>query len=156
MSEHTVDLLIDAIEATRRAKQELDEALWRLAEIEVDFNRQAKLPEADRAGLVAAWSAAEDELDVAGLIERRQEAQRWAGLVDDCVRVCQRYSFERVIVAQIRRLLAQHAGPEEDLELFAMTLLRHIREPDNAAVYQAAQAVFARLRAHKPLAAEPA
>lgn len=153
MSEQPVDLLSDAIEATRQAKEELDAALWRLAEIETDFNRHAKQPGADLAALNTARAAAEEALDVAGLIERRQEAQRWAGLVDDCVRVCQRFSFERVIISQIRRLLGPHAEPEEDLELFAMTLLRHVREPDNAAVYESARTILRRLREQKPIGA---
>lgn len=154
MTEQSVDLLGEAIAATQQAKQDLDEALWRLADIESEYNRRAKLAGIDRRALDAERAAAEEALDIAGLIEKRQDAQRWAGLIDDCVRVCQRYSFERVIVAQIRRLLLQHAGPEEDLELFAMTLLRHLREPDDPAVYDAARAILHRIRQHKPLGLE--
>ncbi len=154
MSEQPVDLLGDAIEATRQAKQDLDEALWRLAEIETEYNHKAKQPGAAVTQLSAERAAAEEALHIRELIECRHDAQRWAGLVDDSVRVCQRYSFERVIVAQIRRLLHQHAGPDQDLELFAMTLLRHVREPNDPAVYDAARAVFHRIREHKPLAIE--
>ncbi|GEM_PF-2589320 len=151
MTDQPVDLLGDAIEATRQAKQDLDEALWRLAEIETAYNRNIKQPGADIARLSAERSEAEDALHIRELIDCRHDAQRWAGLVDDSVRVCRRYSFEKVIVAQIRRLLHQHAGPDEDLELFAMTLLRHVREPDDPAVYEAARSVFHRIREHKPI-----
>lgn len=154
MTEPTVELLIDAIQATQSAKQALDEALVQLAEIESDYNHRIKQPGADVPVLTAARTAAEDALDIAGLIEKRQDAQRWAGLVDDCVRVCRRFSFERVIVSQIRRLLQQHAGPGEDLDLFAMTLLRHVRNPDDGDIHQAAIAILQRLRDHKPFAAE--
>jgi hypothetical protein len=151
VSEQPVELLGDAIEATRQAKQELDEALWRLAAIETDYNREAKQPGVDLGQLAIERAAAEDGLGIQRLIERRHDAQRWAGLVDDSVRVCRRYSFERVIVAQIRRLLQQHAGPDEDLELFAMTLLRHVRVPEDPALYEAVRAVFHRIREHKPI-----
>lgn len=154
MTEPTVDLLIDAIQDTQRAKQALDEALVRLAEIESDYNHRIKQPGADIPALTAARSAAEDELGIAGLIEKRQDAQRWAGLVDDCVRVCRRFSFEKVIVAQIRRLLKQHAGPGEDLDLFAMTLIRHVRHPEDMDIRQAARGILQRLRDHKPFATE--
>lgn len=151
MSEQPVDLLGDAIEATRQAKQDLDEALWRLAEIEAEYTGKTGQPGADPGQLAAERAAAEAALHIPDLIDRRHDAQRWAGLVDDSVRVCQRYNFERVIVAQIRRLLHQHAGPDEDLELFAMTLLRHVREPGDPALYEAARAVFLRLRDGLPL-----
>lgn len=151
MNDQPVDLLGDAIEATRQAKRALDEALWRLAEIETDYNREIKKPDADIAKLTAERAVAEDDLHIQDLIAGRHDAQRWAGLVDDSVRVCRRYSFERVIVAQIRRLLHQHAGPDEDLELFAMTLLRHVRAPDDPDIYEAARSIFHRIREHKPV-----
>lgn len=140
-----VPLLNDVIEATRKAKADLDEALVRLSDVESDYNRRIRLPGADAAALNIHRAAAEEALGIEDLIERRQWVQRWAGLIDDCVRICETFRLDRVVAANIRRLLRDVAAAD-DADLFAMTLLRHVRNPEDPEIYVSVRAILQRVQ----------
>ncbi len=143
-----VPLLEEAVLATQSAKEALDSALERLSGIEADYNRVVKEQGASRE-LAVARAVQEEELGIDRLLECRCRMQRWAGLVDDCVRVCRTYHSERVVAANVRLLLRGLAPPAE-ADLFAMTLLRHVRDPEDRAVFEAAKAILGQLQECEP------
>lgn len=147
MSVEMVPILQDVVAATQQAKILLDEGLRQLAEIEATYNKAMKAADADSSQLAAVRAIAEDQLRLDELIDRRQQAVLWAALVDDCVRICECYTFERVVLASIRQRLREHGG-DDDLELFAMMLMRHVRDPEDTALYEALAEMLARLQRH--------
>ena len=63
-----------------------------------------------------------------------------------CVDVCRAYTFERVVVVNIRRAFRHWPDPVADIDLFAVLLLRHVRHPEDTALYDAAKAVWNNIR----------
>jgi hypothetical protein len=59
-----------------------------------------------------------------------------------CVGICEAYSFERVILANIRAQLRHLGRDPSEVLLFAALLLRHVRDPGDVHIFQATRGAW--------------
>lgn len=79
--------------------------------------------------------------------EIASEHMRQAVTLAECVGICRAYQSERVVTLNIRRILLGNYRPTDDeVDLFAMLLMRHVRDPHNAELYNSAKAVWERIK----------
>jgi len=74
--------------------------------------------------------------------ERRSGALETATHLATCVDVCRAYTFEWVTVVNIRRAFRHWPRPVTDVDIFAVLLLHHVRDPEDSALYDTAKAVW--------------